>query len=477
MTPEPAVTHTPTPLTPHPAPGPGSESNRNPVGSPPLHDPYAALRQRNYQRFAGGFLVSSMGLQMFAAALGWEIYERTNDPLNLGLVGLFRALPVIALALPAGHIIDRCDKKRVLVLTQIAMGVLALLMALASWQHWPLWAIYGLVVLAGCARVFNGPARATLLPLIVPANAFGNATTWNSGAFQISGSLGPILAGFVLHSAPAALVYIATGVGCLCFGALACSLEPRASERHAGPLTLGSITAGLSHVWNEKSVLAAITLDLFAVLLGGATALFPVYARDILHTGEIGYGLLRASPFVGAAIMAFVMAHRPPFRHAGPALLWSVAGFGVCMIIFGLSTNLALSILVLLISGALDNISVVIRHVLVQVKTPESLRGRVSSVNSVFIESSNELGAYESGLVARYAGGLIAGMSGVVFSVVSGGVGTLVVVGLVAALIPPIRSLSLLHHPESEHDAERRAQPESWKSDQEARSTAGGGSR
>ncbi|MFZ4573547.1 MAG: MFS transporter [Phycisphaerales bacterium] len=427
------------------------------------HDAYAALREPSYRLFAGGFLISSMGLQMLATALGWEIYERTGSALNLGLVGLARALPVILLALPAGHIIDRFNKQTVLVLTQLAMGGVAAMLALASSSDWPLWSIYALVVLAGCARVFNGPARATLLPLIVPAGVFGNASTWNSGVFHVSGAIGPIVAGYLLHKYQAAsIVYGITAAGCVFFAGLATFLAPRASERHTGPFSVRSITAGLSHVWREKSVLAAITLDLFAVLLGGATALMPVYAKDILTwggepVGEKGLGYLRAAPYVGAAIMAFVLAHRPPFRRAGLSLLWSVAGFGVCMIVFGLSRNYILSLAVLFVSGAVDNVSVVIRHVLVQVRTPEHLRGRVSSVNSVFIESSNELGAYESGAVAKYAEGLIPGVSGAMFSVVSGGIGTLAVVLLVALLIPAIRVLSLAHQqpaqPESRDDA------------------------
>ena len=435
----------------------------NPDKPEPRHDAYAALRVPNYRLFAAGFLVSSMGLQMLATALGWEIYERTESPLALGIVGLCRALPVILLALPAGHIIDRFDKQRVLILTQMAMAGVAAMLALASHNQWPLWSTYALVVLAGCARVFNGPARATLLPLIVPREIFGNASTWNSGVFHVSGAVGPVLAGYILHQFQAAsIVYGITAAACVILAGSAAFLKPRESERSTGPFTLSSVTAGLSHVWREKTVLAAITLDLFAVLLGGATALLPVFAKDILTwkgepVGEMGLGYLKAAPFVGAAIMAFFLAHRPPFKRAGLSLLWSVAGFGVCMIVFGLSENYLLSLAVLFLSGAVDNVSVVIRHVLVQVRTPEHLRGRVSSVNSVFIESSNELGAYESGAVAKYAEGLIPGVSGAMFSVVSGGIGTLVVVGLIAILIPAIRVLSLVHQeppqPESRDDA------------------------
>ena len=231
------------------------------------------------------------------------------------------------------------------------------------------------------------------------------------------------------------MVYALAAAGCLLFAGFATSLRPRPSARGSGSFSWSNVSAGMSHVWTEKSILAAITLDLFAVLLGGATALMPFFADDILHVGELGLGALRAAPFIGAFGMAVVLAYRPIFDHAGKALLWSVAAFGVFTIVFGLSTNFVLSLASLFCLGAVDNVSVVIRHVLVQERTPEHLRGRVSTVNSVFIESSNELGAFESGLVARLFSPLIA--------VVSGGVGTLLVVGGVMVGIPQVRSLKL----------------------------------
>lgn len=406
-----------------------------------VHDAYAALRVGNYRRFVGGFGVSSTGLQMLSMALGWEVYERTNDPLHLGYIGLARALPVAALALPAGHLIDRFSRRWVLVATQFVMGLVAVMLAIWSHAQAPLWVVYVLLVLLACGRVFNGPSRATLLPLIVPLGVFGNAATWNSAAFQVSAVAGPLLGGVLIKAMGSAwAVYATSAGGCFFFAVLGATLRPSVQQREAGAFTLRSMTAGLSHLWREKNILAAIALDLFAVLLGGATALMPVYAKDILHVDAVGLGLLRAAPFVGAAAMAWVMAHRPPFAHAGRLLLWSVAGFGACMIVFGLSTSIVLSLTVLALGGALDNVSVVIRHVLVQLRTPDYLRGRVSSVNSVFIESSNELGAFESGAVAK--------LFGPVFSVVSGGVGTLLVVLGVAWLIPQVRRLSLLEDQE-----------------------------
>lgn len=401
------------------------------------HDPYAAIRSPNYRKFALGFLVSSTGLQMMGTALMWEIYDKTNNPLALGYIGLARAVPVIFMALPAGQAIDLFSRKKILVLTQSAFFVLIGALAAISYWQAPLPLMYGMLVLLGCARSFNGPSRSALLPSIVPPEDFHNAVTWNSGVFQVSAVAGPVIAGTIIYYAVGAWpVYAAASVMCLIFAISAAAIHPRPTPKRAGSFTLGSMLQGASHLWKEKTILAAITLDLFAVLLGGATALLPIYAKDILHVGPVGLGALKAAPYVGAFLMAIVLAYRPPFQRAGPALLWSIAGFGICTIIFGFSKWFSLSLLMLMLLGGLDNISVVIRHVLVQVRTPDHLRGRVGSVNSVFIESSNELGAFESGVIARFFGP--------VASVVSGGIGTILVVLGVAALWPEVRRLRKL---------------------------------
>lgn len=424
------------------------------------HDAYAAIREPNYRLFAGGWVVASMGLQMQGMALGWEIYERTRDPMALGWVSLARALPVLALALPAGQIVDRLNRKRVLIATQIAFALASVLLTLGSYYRVDVWLMYILVALTGCARVFNGPSRSTLLPTIVKPENFHNAVTWNSGVFQLSATLGPVLAGWVIAKTHAAwLVYAIAGAGCLWFAFMCMNVRPHrsaiGSATSDAPVTrrdggwwrrwweiirpgamLPGMLEGARHVWREKTVLGALALDLFAVLLGGATALMPVFAKDILQVGPEGLGALKAAPFVGALAMAVVMAHRKPLERAGAALLWSVAGFGVCTIVFGLSTSFWLSLAMLFTLGALDNVSVVVRHVLVAVRTPDALRGRVSAVNSVFIESSNELGGFESALVAKFFGP--------VASVVSGGVGTIVVVLLTAWWLPELRRLGKL---------------------------------
>lgn len=421
------------------------------------HDPYAAMREPNYRLFACGWLLASTGMRMQEAAILWEIYERTRNPMLVGAAGLARALPVVLLALPAGQIIDMVDRKRVLIGTQIAFAMASTLMMIASHEQFATGWMYAILVLMGCARVFNGPSRSSLLPQIVPARTFHNAVTWNSGLFHLSAAAGPWAAGWMIErSGHVWGVYGVTGVLCLVMAVLTCFIRPTGTINRPGDrrlwqvvrpsVLMPGILEGVHHIRREKPVLAAIALDLMAVLFGGATALLPLYAADILHVGPEKYGALKSAQFVGALVMAIVLAHRPPFKRAGITLLLSVAGFGVGTIAFGFSTSFYFSLAMLFLLGAVDGISVVIRHVLVTVRTPDHLRGRVAAVNSVFIESSNEVGNFESGAVARLAtmwlGLGVAG--GAVFSVVSGGVGTLLVVAFVAWKWPALTSLGEL---------------------------------
>ncbi len=445
----------------------------------PKHDPYAALREPNYRYFASGWVFASMGLQMQGTALLWEVYEKTNNPFSLGLASLARALPVLVLALPAGAIVDLVDRRKVLIGTQIAFACASVLLTLGSYQNVSVWWIYVLVALTGCARVFNGPSRSSLLPQIVRPEHFHNAVTWNSGMFHLSATAGPFAAGGLIYLSSrmgmgvdaqgvahgvAWPVYAIAGASCLWF-AMACSFvrpyEDMASAARRGggggsivaairpSVLLPGMLEGVRHVWREKTVLGALALDLLAVLLGGATALMPVYAKDILHVGPIGLGALKAMPFVGALMISLVIAHRKPFERAGRALLFCVAGFGACTIAFGFSTSFWISLALLFTLGALDGVSVVIRHVLVSVRTPDALRGRVSAVNSVFIESSNELGGFESGLVAT--------LFTPVISVVEGGIGTIVVVIAMACALPELRRLGRLELPRTEVEEEEEA--------------------
>lgn len=406
------------------------------------HDPYAALRHREYRLFLSGRILSVIGQQMLDVAIGWELYERTHAALALGLVGLVLVVPIVALALPAGHAADRWDRRRIVLVTQLVLAVGSLALAWLSFNRGPVALIYLCLFAIGVALAFNRPATAALLPQLVPLADFPNAVTWNSSGFQIASVVGPALGGAVIgirhHAGP---VYILDALLALAFFASVWGIARREPARPGEPVTLESLLAGLAFVRRTKVILAAITLDLFAVLFGGATMLLPIFAKDILHVGPVGFGWLRAAPSVGALLMAVVLAHRPPLRRAGRSLLWAVAGFGIATIIFGLSRSFPLSMAMLLLIGALDNISVVVRHTLVQVRTPDAMRGRVSAVNGVFIDTSNELGGFESGATAA--------LFGPVASVVLGGLATLFVVALVAHLWPELREMGSLHEVEA----------------------------
>jgi MFS family permease len=387
---------------------------------------------------------------MLQVALGWELYERTHSALALGLVGLATALPVVILALPAGDLADRMDRKRILVWAQVAFILAGFALAALSYWEGPVALVYAVLLARGSAQAFNNPARQALLPQLVPADVFGNAVTWASSAFQAAAVVGPGLGGIAIaieHRATGTyvisslltVVYLWTlieirgdeGPRASAAGATG-ALPSRPRER----MTLESIAAGMRFVRETKVILAAITLDLFAVLLGGATALLPIFAKDILHVGPDGLGWLRAAPSVGALLVAVAIAHRPAMSRTGVTLLVSVAGFGIATIVFGLSHSFWLSMVMLFALGVLDGISMIIRSTLVQVRTPDEMRGRVSAVNSVFVDMSNELGGFESGALAALVGPVTA--------VVAGGVGTLIVVASVTAAWPELRTLGPL---------------------------------
>jgi MFS family permease len=406
------------------------------------HDPYAALRHRDYRLFAGGAVLSNISSAMMETAVGWELYERTGSAVPLALSGLVQALPVFALALPAGQVADRFERRRIAVTMQLIMSAMALCLAALSYMKGPVGGFYLCLLIGAMARAFNFPAQASLLPQLVPLESFSNAVTWRSSGFQLASVIGPALAGVLIAWRHEAVwVYLLSVALTLTFAVCLLLIRKRQAAVLSEPLTLHSSLAGARFVWRTKVILAAITLDMFAVLLGGATALLPIYAKDILHVGPSGLGWLRAAPGIGALVMALAIAHARPPQRAGRTLLWAVAGFGVATIVFGLSRIYWLSLLMLAFTGALDNISVVVRHTLVQVLTPDAMRGRVSAVNSLFIITSNELGAFESGAVAALAGA--------VFSVVFGGIGTIVVVALAALAWPELRRLGALQQTKS----------------------------
>lgn len=410
--------------------------------SPPLagaHDPYSALRFRNFRLVLLGTFVSSIGTRMVEVALGWELYERTKSALVLGGVGLVLVIPVILLSLPAGHIVDRANRKRIVLFAEIFLAVGALGLTLLSYGHGSLLLIYVCLLIMGAANAFGQPSQSALNSQLVPESIFENAATWNSSSWQLASVIGPGLGGLAIALFGSATpVYIIDVVAALLFIVLLLFVhaEKRQIPQRKESTTWRSIADGLSFLGRTQVVLAAITLDLFAVLLGGATTLLPIFASDILHVGPAGLGWLRAAPSVGAVCVALVLAHRPPFKHAGPTLLFAVAGFGLATVVFGLSHSFWLSLCMLFALGGLDNISVVIRGTLLLTRTPDEMRGRIAAVNSLFIGASNELGGFESGLTAQ--------LFGPVISVMGGGVGTLLVVLLVALLWPEMRRLKTL---------------------------------
>jgi MFS family permease len=412
--------------------------------SPPI-DPYAAFRLPEFRRYAFGYIVTNLGANMQSVAVGWEIYERTNSAMALGWVGLIQAAPIMLLAMLSGHAADRFDRRRIIFCGQLLMALCSVGLAMNAYFHGPVQWMYLLLLLAAVGRAFFWPASQALLPQIVSDNLFTNAVTWRSTGFQISSVVGPALGGFMIglqHTTTWVYLLDAsmTLVNCICISTISAHPVKQSGESPS----LKTLFAGFRYVHQNKLILAGVTLDMFAVLLGGATALLPIYAKDILHAGPTGLGWLRAAPAVGAVCMAVTLSHLPPMQRAGRALLFAVTVFGIATIFFGFSTWLWLSLVMLAITGAADNVSVVIRHNLVQLRTPNEMRGRVSAVNSVFITSSNELGEFESGAVARFFGP--------VFSVVSGGIGTILVVALVACIWPGIRTLGKLHE-------ERQASP------------------
>jgi MFS family permease len=372
-----------------------------------------------------------MAVQVQNVAVGWLVYDITRDPLALGLVGLATFLPAVGLALVTGHVADRHDRRRILVACYALTTLTALGLLACAWlRPAGTWIIYALVLAFGVTRAFANPAGQALLPNLVPREELGHAIAWGSGVWQTATIVGPALGGLLYVFGEVA----AFGTAAACFvatAALFAALRHRAVEAAPGGTDWATLLAGLRFIRSRPAIFGAISLDLFAVLLGGATALLPVFARDILHVGPTGLGLLRSMPAVGALVVALVLAWRPLERHAGRRMFQAVAVFGVATIAFGLSTSFPLSLACLFVLGAADMVSVVVRQTLVQVETPDGMRGRVAAVNSVFIGASNELGEFESGAVAA--------LIGTVPAVVVGGAGTILVAALWSRWFPALR--------------------------------------
>lgn len=385
--------------------------------------------QRQFIRFWLARLAGTIANQMLMVAVAWHMYDITSSPWDLGLVGLFQFVPALLMTLPAGHVADRVHRGRIFAACMLTQALMALLLLTATHEHVATRGlILGISVVLGVCRAFQMPAQQALTPQLVPRELLPRAIALSSSGMEAAIIGGPALGG-VLYVTGASTVYAT----CMALLVIACVLAlfvRYAHQRATSAATWDTFFAGLGFVWRHKLILGATSLDLFAVLLGGATALLPIYARDILHTGPVGLGLLRAAPAVGALCMSLVLVRWPLERHVGPKLMSAVAVFGLAMVVFGLSEHFVLSLLALMVTGAADNVSVVTRSTLVQLETPDEMRGRVSAVNSIFIGASNQLGEFESGATAA--------LMGPVGSVVFGGAGTLLVAALWFRFFPAL---------------------------------------
>jgi len=408
------------------APAPPSAT---PAPTSPSHG-WIAFRYGDFRLFCFARFVSATAFMMQTVAVGWLIYDLTASPLALGLSGLVAFLPVVGLTLFAGHAADRFDRRGILMCTAAVATVAgAGLFAAVAAGSPPVWLIYVLILVFGATRAFAMPAGQALLPGLVPVEHFPNAVAWTSSVWQVATVIGPALGG-LLYAFGAPVVF-ATATVCYAITlVLYTFVRTRSATRAREPMSRETLLAGLRFIRSRPVILGAISLDLFAVLLGGATALLPIFARDILHVGPSGLGLLRSMPAAGAVVMALWLARRPVDRNAGRTMFIAVGVFGLATIGFGLSANMALSLGCLFVLGASDMISVLIRQTLVQIDTPDAMRGRVAAVNALFIGASNELGEFESGAVAA--------LIGPVASVILGGAGSIVVASLWTRLFPPL---------------------------------------
>lgn len=409
-----------------------------------IKDPYAALKYPEFNLFLLIRFAMVFAWSMQFVVIEWEVYSLTKDPLSLGIIGLMEVIPAISMALYAGHVVDQKEKKSLLVMCLLGFSVISLGLFLITWplivgdlpKKTVLWTIYILVFFGGLIRAFLGPTVFSLFSLIVPKKIYPNAATWSSSVWQLAAVVGPAIGGFCIHWIGVhwslCFVFALTVFALLVLTKI--GKKPILNQRIGEPV-FESLKQGIHFVYTNKVILTAISLDMIAVLFGGAIALLPIYAQDILKVGPEGFGILRAAPAVGALLMMFTSAHFPLHKNAGNKLLMAIFGFGCCIIVFGLSTSFWLSAFALLASGLADGISVIIRQTILQIKTPDAMRGRVASVNSIFVGSSNELGAFESGVTAR--------LMGTVAAVVFGGAMTLITVVFTGFISPDFRKLDL----------------------------------
>jgi MFS family permease len=409
--------------------------------------PYASLKIPEFRNFISARVCVTLAIQIQATVVGWQMFELTHDALALGLIGAAEAIPAIGVSLYAGHIADVVERRKIILvavslLLFCSMALLSFTVEPAKFllSYGPI-AIYSVIFISGLARGFLSPANFSFMPQLIPRSLYANAVTLNSTFWEASSIGGPLIAGFIAFMFPKNLITLSYVVDALLMtgGLLFYFSIP---NKPLPPITkeqgiFEKIKAGLKFVFKHQIILSAISLDLFAVLFGGAVALLPIFAEEILHTGPAGLGLLRSAPAIGAVLMAVFITHNPIKRHVGKILLGCVAGFGICMIAFALSTNIYLSLFVLMMSGAFDSVSVIVRGMLIHTHTPENMKGRVAAVNSMFVGSSNEIGALESGVAAKYLR--------VVPSVVFGGCMTLLVVIITSWRAKKLRNLDSAH--------------------------------
>ena len=407
-------------------------------------DPYAALRFREFNIFLLVRFAMVFAWTMQFVVIEWEVYSITKNPLSLGIIGLMEVIPAVAMALFAGHVVDQKEKRGLLIKCILGFSIVSLGLFLITWPRiiadlstdTILYTVYFLVFLGGIVRAFLGPTIFSLFSLLVPKRVYPNAATWSSSVWQMGAVVGPAFGGFFIHwiGVHWSMCFV------FAFSLMALLLLLQIPKKpilnpNIGEPVMKSLKQGIKFVMNTRVILGALTLDMFAVLFGGAVALLPIYAQDILKVGPEGFGILRAAPAVGALLIMFTSAHFPLNKNAGMKLLAAIFGFGLCIIVFGLSTWFWVSVIALFLSGATDGISMVIRQTILQLRTPDAMRGRVASVNSMFVGSSNELGAFESGLTAK--------LMGTVTAVVFGGAMTIATVIGTGAFFPKLRKLDL----------------------------------
>ncbi|MYF91405.1 MAG: MFS transporter [Gemmatimonadetes bacterium] len=412
------------------------------------HDPYSSLRVPLFRRYLIASSLVRMGTAAQGLAIAWEVYDRTGQALSLGMVGLVQAIPMLLLTLPAGYLADVFDRRKLMMLSLAGATLASLGLAVFSWYQMPTYWMYVLLFLDSSFLRLGWPAQRAIAPLLVPDALFENAAKWSTSLQQIIGIAGPAIGGFVI-AFNLQVAYVLSAISSAAFILFLSTMILPPAPRIQGGNMFAQIAVGLRFVRDQPLLLGAISLDLFAVLLGGAVYLLPIFAREIIDLSSVGLapeaalGWLVAAPAIGATITALAIAHLPPIRRAGKTLLWCVAGFGVATILFGLSQNFWFSLLMLALTGAFDNVSMVIRRVISQMGTPNEMRGRVQAGSAIFVGASNEIGGFESGLVAQ--------LFNPVFSVVSGGIGTLLVVATWTGLFPSLRNLGSLASLTAQH--------------------------